>query len=340
MPEACVSLWPTDACQWSVADIWHWSDLVQRSIYVGLALMLGYTFFVVIRFIRRYRSTCRELQSVEPDSGSNFHRNKRRSVADLSPGLEALKAIAAAAPLLGLAGTSYGILAIFQPTWGSRASALTSVVKALAHAPMTTVAGILVAIPAAFSCNLLRIRIEALSGVLPPAPSPNGNGLGSVHFAQTLSLKKHFSGLPPFALLAAPALACAVMAYMAFRLYPIPTGLPVRLLPIGSVDRGANSVRPVVVSVLAAGDGRLIIRVNSTEIPPDNLTEIVREKLHRQTEREAYVEGDTGAYWAYVAYVVDSIQNLHCRVILLTTQPAPEVGCGGPRYSKHSHCRQ
>ena len=53
-PEACVSLWQTDQCAWSVEYIWHRSDYVERGIFLALALMLAYTLYVLIRFLRRY----------------------------------------------------------------------------------------------------------------------------------------------------------------------------------------------------------------------------------------------------------------------------------------------
>jgi hypothetical protein len=53
MHEACLSLWPTDTCEWSIADILRWSDLVQLAIYMSLGLTLGYTIFILIRFLRR-----------------------------------------------------------------------------------------------------------------------------------------------------------------------------------------------------------------------------------------------------------------------------------------------
>ncbi|MGC2476144.1 MAG: hypothetical protein WA485_17530 [Candidatus Sulfotelmatobacter sp.] len=104
MPGACLSLWPTDECAWSIIGIWRRADLVERAIYVSLTLMLGYTFFVLIRFLRRGLLARLESRDFKPGSTLNFFQEKKRVVADLSRGLGTLRAIASAAPFLGLAG--------------------------------------------------------------------------------------------------------------------------------------------------------------------------------------------------------------------------------------------
>ena len=165
MPEACLSLWPSDQCEWSIVDILRWSDLIQLSIYVGLALMLGHTFFIVIRFFGRYASTRRELRDCESDFGPDFHRKSRRLIADLSRGLRTLRGIAYAAPILALAGTSYGILA--APSW-FHYSGVNGLFRDLAATVINTAVGILIAASATLSHNLLRTRAEALSEKLLP----------------------------------------------------------------------------------------------------------------------------------------------------------------------------
>src|SRR5580765_6073385 len=137
----------TEACAWSVEYILRRSDVVQRGTFIGLALMLAYTFFVLIRFLRccllaRFES--RKVQLEAPD----LQARKRKLVGDLTRGLGILKAIGSAAPFLGLVGTSYGILAEFSGWAMSRGSAVSYLLRATPSALLTAGAGILVAVPA------------------------------------------------------------------------------------------------------------------------------------------------------------------------------------------------
>lgn len=68
MPEACVSLWSTDTCEWSIGAIWNSSDVVLRGIFLGLAFMLAYTVFFGVNFCRRYCLARRKLHNFDhPD---------------------------------------------------------------------------------------------------------------------------------------------------------------------------------------------------------------------------------------------------------------------------------
>ena len=116
-------------------------------------------------------------------------------------------------------------------------------------------------------------------------------------------------------------------------------GLRVRLLPIAPMVGGDQSIQPLVVSVFGRPDDGPVIRVNSEEIPFDELEEVVSQKLHGRLVREVYVEGNTSTHWADVADVIDRIKRLRCVVILLKMQPTREAGCGDPRSTKHSRCR-
>ena len=109
-PGACPKLWRTYEYEWSIGEVWRASDWVERSIFIGLALMLVYTVFVVARFFRRYYSVRRVFV---PDSTGPSQQSQESFVVDLSRGVATLKSIASAAPFLGLAGTCYGILGGF-----------------------------------------------------------------------------------------------------------------------------------------------------------------------------------------------------------------------------------
>src|SRR5207244_3994217 len=124
---------------------------------------LGYTVFVVVRFSRRYYLARRESRALLPDSNSvrTSQPGHKRLVAELSRGVATLKAIAWSAPFLGLAGTCYGILVVFSTGYvGSKSRFLSLIFLEVATTLIATVAGLVVAIPAAISNNVLRTRLE------------------------------------------------------------------------------------------------------------------------------------------------------------------------------------
>jgi biopolymer transport protein ExbD len=198
--------------------------------------MFAYTLFVFSRFSRRYYLARRESRALVPDYCRAVQLSQRTIVAELNRGLQTLKAIASAAPFLGLAGTSYGILAGLSVGFtGSRARVEAIISARIAAALITAAAGIIVAVPAILTHNLLRTRVarferESASMVFAGvAAHAHQNRPRPFRLAQTLPLKRRFSGLPPFALVAAPALASVVAMFMSFEPYKTPTGLPVGL---------------------------------------------------------------------------------------------------------------
>lgn len=232
MPGACLNPWQTGAHGWSIGCVWSSLDWIERGIFIAMALMLAYTVFVLIRFSRRYYSDRRESRALIADSRLAFERAQRRLVADLSVGLRTLKAIASAAPFLGLAGTSYGILASLFMGFGlEKNSALRIISVNTAATLISAAAGILVAIPAILVHNFLLTRIDRFerefSSAAPAGMASHEDTAGPRPFrlAQMLPLKKQFSRLPPFALVVAPALASVVALFMAFEPYEPPYGL-------------------------------------------------------------------------------------------------------------------
>lgn len=143
--------------EWSTGNIWRWSDWAERSIFIALALMLGYTVFVVVRFSRHYYVACRESCALLPDTIHASQLGHKRLVAELGRGLGTLKSIAAAAPFLGLAGTCYGILVGFYGFGIHKNGGIGSIVADIGGALVTTAAGLIVAIPAAVSYNVVRM---------------------------------------------------------------------------------------------------------------------------------------------------------------------------------------
>jgi biopolymer transport protein ExbD len=198
----------------------------------------------------------------------------------------------------------------------------------VAAALITTAAGIIVAISATLSYNLLMTRIGSLNCELANtsllARGSSGEPIGrSRGFAQTLPLQRRFSGVPPYALAAAPVLASLVAIFTFFQPYEVPTGLPVRLLPIGSLERHRQSLAPVVVSVVSeSGKGTAVVRVNSKPTPLDDLHKALVREQKGAPKREAYVEAEGTLEWGDVVRVIDIAERVgDGYVVLVTTAP-------------------
>lgn len=203
---ACLKLQLTDGYDSSIKLMWRASDLVECLIFIGLAFMLVYTAFVTVRFFCRYFLGRRESFVSFANSEPAPEQSKENLVADLSRGVETLGSIAVAAPFLGLAGTCYGILCLFARGW-SWSFAMWSPIQT-SVALVATAGGLIVAIPAAISYNIVRTCLEKFennhtSPLLEAASRSYG-------FAQTLPLLGRFSRLPAFALIASPVLGILI----------------------------------------------------------------------------------------------------------------------------------
>jgi len=234
MPGAGSNLSPTYGYDGIIGEMWEASDLVECLIFIALVLMLGYTAFVVIRFSCRYNLGRRKFCALVRGSIGANQIGHKTLVAELSRGVKTLKSIAATAPFLGLAGTCYGILVVFSTGYvGSKSRFLALILLEVATTLTATVAGLIVAIPAAVSYNVLRTRLEKYE-------TSRANTMLEAHrsygFAQTLPLRRRFSGFPPFALIGAPVLGILVPMFALMLRSAIPVGLPVYVTKIGIGD--------------------------------------------------------------------------------------------------------
>jgi biopolymer transport protein ExbD len=290
--------------------LWRYSDWIERLVFVALALMLAYTFFVLIRFSRHHYLARRESHAFEADSWPAFEGGKRRLVDDLSRGLRTLKAITFSAPFLGLAGASYGILAALSFGVAMEKNAFLRMISArIAATLISAAAGILVAILAILAHNFLRTHIERFgrefSGSVPVGMASREEPTGPRPFrlAQTLPLNKRFSSLPPFALIAAPALASVVVMFMAFEPYERPTGLHVGLVPDRCVYEGDD--RLIVLRLSDAGE----LFINQTQEDWNSLPEVLSRIYGSRVRRTLYVRADDGVSFQTVADAIDIVEN-------------------------------
>jgi biopolymer transport protein ExbD len=298
--------------------MWRASDLVECLIFIGLALMLAYTAFITVRFFRRYFLAHRTPFVLFADCTTSSEQSKKNFVADLSCGLRTLQSIAFAAPFLGLAGTCYGILCLFARGWVLKWWSPVQISVAL----VATAAGLIVAMPAAISYNILRTCLEKFEGsrastLLEATPRSYG-------FAQTLPLRERFSRLPAFALIAAPVLGILIPLFALILSPPTPVGLPVQVLKISPRD---HDLPPIIISVIATnGSGRAVLYVNSKETSWEELGNTLRSQLKVRSHWVVYVEGEDYASWRDVVNVIDVARGLHAEVVLLTAAPKIDSG--------------
>ena len=82
---------------------------------------------------------------------------------ELGFGMGFLASAVAAAPLLGLFGTVYGVMMAFQAMGRSGSALLSDVAPGISSAMLTTVVGLVVAIPTAVGYNVLQAKIQSIS---------------------------------------------------------------------------------------------------------------------------------------------------------------------------------
>lgn len=126
-----------------------------------------------------YQNGCQELEShlqtseggtregIPSKSMEQVKRTLERSVAEESLGLESgliLLAVAVSgAPFVGLLGTVWGVMSVFSEVAIQGQADLLTMAPGLASAMMTTVAGLLVAIPSMFGYNWLVHHVRVLT---------------------------------------------------------------------------------------------------------------------------------------------------------------------------------
>jgi len=300
MPRVCSNSWQADGCEWSIGYLWRSSDYFERFVFVALALMFGYTLFVSVRFSRRYY--------IARGCNDESQRNRRKLVAELSGGVGVLKAIVSTAPFLGLAGTCYGILdgLLFGNIAMEKRAALALISASVASALVTTAAGLLVAIPAAVSYNVLCTRIELFlfdAWVSRENQHDAHAGLRSIHFAQRLPLQNRFSGFPAFALIASPSLAVVVAIFMLFEPYETPTGLSVKLAP--SRCKYESHDRVTVLHIADSGEVFINLEAQDWNSLPDRLSQIYSPRADRTLD----IVAEDGVPFQTVADAVDLAKN-------------------------------
>ena len=309
--------------------IWLWSDIVQRGIYITLALMLAYTVFALIRFLRCYRLARLRRQRLQSKSWLEVLLTTRDLISELSRGLRILRGIGSAAPFLGLAGTSYGILAEFYGFGMSRSSVIEYLLKATPSRLVTAGAGIFVAVPAVLTHNILRGRVEKMKRELRAISKAEDPTARPFRRAQTLPLRLKFSCLPSYPIVAVPVFATVVIVYMLFRPY-IPVGLRVGI-PTARCDNALLQPLPnrlLVLQIKNSGEAF----INMERIDWKNLRRVLGDIYGARQQRVLYLFAEDEVPFQTVAEAIDIAKNLpgpgsdplDIKVILLTPRASRE----------------
>lgn len=298
---------------WNVVELWQYSDWIERLIFLALALLFAHTAIVLRRGLRYYKLAV----DFGSDSASSA-RFRNASITSLRSAVRTLKQIASAAPFLGLAGTSYGILASFHGIAMEKNAALALLSREIAASLVMAVYGMSAAIPAVVSAGILQTRLDRLLPQLALSRTNEGESardFTSIQTAQRLPLQKKFSGFPAFALLAAPAIGISAALWISFYPASYPTGLSVWL----SSENQTLSHPPVIRLAKASTDGSLVIRLNAERLSLDNL----QQSLKVNSPRIAYLQAEDGVVWADVLSVIDAVKSVGSEVILLPRAGVP-----------------
>ncbi len=280
-----------------------------------------------------------------------FWRSQRNLTAQFILGIGTLQSIAYTAPFLGLAGACELILnGAFRGFGMERHALMLMLTSGIATSLVSTVMGLLVAMPAAWSYNYVRGRVEMLGSEMsqnaleivrelnahlehargcehtsfgPSWYKPRKLGQ-DFQFAQNQPLRQRFSEMPAYALLAAPGLAFAIAAFMIFPSFYPPTGLSVRLLKTGERQTSDSSSIPVIV-IRATGTSanrQTVLYVNGEKTPWEKLATAVKGKLSKITSQPVtYFEAEDDIRWQTVINAIDLVKGVPANVILLTVAP-------------------
>lgn len=288
--------------EWGVSYFWYWLNWIARLDVLVLALMLTYVIVLFSRALYRYHFAPRA-----PGSDS-ANREYREFIAELCTKAGSIKAIACAAPYVGLVGTCYGISSVFRGFAMEKHMVQIIETSIAAVSLVPTAAGILVAVPAICFHNYLRTRIELLRSAV----------FTGELVSQKFPLAKQFSVVPAFALIAAPLLAILVAAYTTFASFRPPRGFGIEL---ASAYYGrTNDHRLVVLRVNDAGK----LFLNSERLDRSGLAGRLSQVYGIEGHRALCLLADEGVPFQTVANVLDTVENTPTKItVLLATPQSP-----------------
>jgi hypothetical protein len=139
------------------------------------------------------------------------------------------------------------------------------------------------------------------------------NANGSVGKGSTrrgkFQLKRRFSELPAFALLAVPIMAGAMAGFLAFPKFSGTIGLDVGFLTPEQQKTAGFSTKPLVIEVLARPDGQIVLHLNSKETTWEKFESSIGREVKSGGRPIAHVEAASDVPWEKVATVVDAVRS-------------------------------
>lgn len=169
---------PLAACSvlalWVTLDrAWHLRRrrIVRSEIVAVIDTLSGPADIPIVQSIcERYPGPLAALVRVALDSRTrpreemreNVEDRGRQEVAELERGLNLLETIAAIAPLLGLLGTVFGMIEVFEVVAREGAGQAQSLSSGISVALITTAAGLSIGIPALVAYNYLTAKAQRL----------------------------------------------------------------------------------------------------------------------------------------------------------------------------------
>jgi biopolymer transport protein ExbD len=318
----CTSSWQL-GCKCGIQCLWQSMGLLRRLDVIVLALMLMRVIAILGHVAHRHHSIRRS---------PAIDTNSRRIFAEeLTQRLCTLRSIIHTAPFFGLAGSCIGIFDSFVGVGMQRGTSLAIITLNLSRALITTAAALLVTVPAIWSHDYLRTLLNLLRvDIRGRAYETTRRQKQCVGVAQSLPLKKQFSGLPSSAVTVAPCLALVIAGYMTFASFDISRGLPVGLLRPGErTARGEEyfTTDPVIIVIAMSGDVIPALYVDSKKTTWDELRTTIQGELKRRSRRVVYVQAEDAVSWMDVVNAVDIVE-LDATVVLSTTTPAMKSARG------------
>jgi biopolymer transport protein ExbD len=309
--------WQTYEPEWGLEYLWRRLDWISRLDVFVLAVMFAYVVVVASRSSYRYRKAL-------PESRAHV----RALTADFSRRVRSLRSISHVAPYLGLAGTCFGILDSFRAVGMQKNAAIAMVTTNIVASALTTAFGVLVALSAACSLSyLLWLREKLELNVDPHWRSPVQHFDAGRRVFSKYPLRRKFSKLPAFALVAAPGIASVLVALMCFSSFRVPMGLDVRLLQMRPIETSNARVQPLFIGLSEmSGNEKPEIYLDSKKTTWDHLDSSLSDSLKARPQPTVYVEAADDVRWAYVLTLIDSAKTHSDDVVLLTAAPEGDSG--------------
>lgn len=290
MPGACADRWDAyGAWGWSISLLWRWMDWIVRGDVVLLGLMLVGVIAIAIHVSYRLSRWGRD---------SSCARGRRQLAADLGAELAVVRSIVVVAPYLGLVGACFGTLRAFTGIGIEAESGFAAVAPGVAICFVTTAIGTLVAIAATCVSRHLAFRIESLGSQSSAAKAPSGE---YSRLVPKFPLRKRFSGLPVYALIAAPTFACLVAACSPYVDPQLATGFAVDLAPVQC------NVGERLTVLHVAETGKLFLNEEQEEWR--NLPQRLAEIYKLRADRTLDVLADDGVLYQTVMDAMDVVES-------------------------------